>query len=56
MILILMVFTYSHSDSKIKLIMSGNNTNNLNGNLVKQNINRHSQCDDHIHYYYNMST
>jgi hypothetical protein len=23
-----------------------NNTNNLNENLIKQNINYHSQCDD----------
>jgi uncharacterized membrane protein len=30
MILILMVFTYSCSDSKIKFIMSENNTNSLN--------------------------
>jgi hypothetical protein len=42
MILILMVFTYSCSDHKIKLIMSKNNTNNLNENLIKQNINCHS--------------
>jgi hypothetical protein len=33
MILILIVFTYLHSDSKIKLIMLENNTNNLNGKL-----------------------
>jgi hypothetical protein len=56
MIFILMIFTYSRSDSKIELIMSENNTNNLNGNLIKQNINCHSQCDDQIHYYYSMST
>jgi hypothetical protein len=55
MILIVMVFTYSHIDSKIKVIMSENNTNNLNRNLIKQNINCHSQRDDQIHYY-NMST
>jgi hypothetical protein len=53
---ILIIFTYSLSDSKIKLIMLENNTNNLNGNLIKQNINHHSQHDDEIHYYYNMST
>jgi hypothetical protein len=35
MILILMIFTYSCSDNKIKLIMSKNNTNNLNENLIK---------------------
>jgi hypothetical protein len=29
MILIVMVFTYSHIDSKIKVIMPENNTNNL---------------------------
>jgi hypothetical protein len=51
MILILMIFTYSCSDNKINLIMSENNTNNLNENLIKQNINYHSQCDDQIHYY-----
>jgi hypothetical protein len=38
MILISMIFTYSRSDSKIKLIMSENNTNNLNGNLSKISI------------------
>jgi hypothetical protein len=54
-ILILIIFTYLLSDSKIKLIMLKNNTNNLNENLIKQNINCHSQCDDQIHYY-NMST
>jgi hypothetical protein len=31
--------------------MLENNTNNLNGNIIKQNINCHSQCDDQIHYY-----
>jgi hypothetical protein len=55
MILILMVFTYSRSGSKIKLIMLENNTNILNGNSIKSNINCHSHCDDQIHYY-NMST
>jgi hypothetical protein len=35
--------------------MSENNTNNFNENLIKQNINCHSQRDDQIHYY-NMST
>jgi hypothetical protein len=35
MILIIMIFTYSRSDNEIKLIMSENNTNNLNGNLIK---------------------
>jgi hypothetical protein len=35
MILILMVFTYLCSDSKIKLIMLENNTTNLNENLIK---------------------
>jgi hypothetical protein len=35
--------------------MSENNANNLNGNSIKQNINCHSQCDDHNNYY-NMST
>jgi hypothetical protein len=39
MILILMVFTYSCSDSKNKLIMLENNTNNLNENSIKLNIN-----------------
>jgi hypothetical protein len=52
MILILMVFTYSCSDSKNNLIMLKNNTNNLNGNSIKLNIIFcHSQCDDQIHYY-----
>jgi DNA-binding transcriptional regulator/RsmH inhibitor MraZ len=51
MILILIIFTYSHSDSKIRLIMPENNTNNLNENLIKPNINCHSQFDDQIHYY-----
>jgi GH15 family glucan-1,4-alpha-glucosidase len=52
MILILMIFTYSRSDNKIKLIMSENNTNkNSMDNLIQQNINCHSQCDDQIHYY-----
>jgi hypothetical protein len=47
MILILMVLTYSCSDSKkIKLIMLENNTNNLNENSIKPNINCHSLCDD----------
>jgi hypothetical protein len=47
MTLIFMTFTYSRSDIKImKLIMLENNTNNLNGNLIQQNINCHSQCDD----------
>jgi hypothetical protein len=56
MILILMIFTYSYSDNKIKLIILKNNTNkNSMDNLIRQNINRHSQCDDHIHYY-NLST
>jgi hypothetical protein len=54
-ILSLIMFTYSLSDSKIKLIISENNTNNLNRNLIKQNINCHSQRDDQINYY-NMST
>jgi hypothetical protein len=31
--------------AKIKLIMLENNTNNLNGNSIKPNINCHSQCD-----------
>jgi hypothetical protein len=35
MIFILMVFTYSHSDSKIKLIMLKNNINNHNRKLIK---------------------
>jgi hypothetical protein len=35
MILIFMIFTYSRSDNKIKLIMSENNTNNLNRKLIK---------------------
>jgi hypothetical protein len=38
MILILIIFTYLLSDSKIKLIMSKNNTNNLNENLIKKKI------------------
>jgi hypothetical protein len=49
---------YSHTHvviEKIKLIMLENNTNNLNENSIKPNINCHSQCDDHIHYY-NKST
>jgi hypothetical protein len=49
--MILMIFTYSRSDNKIKLIISENNTNNINGNLIKQNINWHSQRDDQICYY-----
>jgi hypothetical protein len=32
--------------AKIKLIMLENNTNNLNGNSIKLNINCHSQCDN----------
>jgi hypothetical protein len=55
MILILMVFTYSRSDRKIKINMLENNTNNLNGNPIRPNINCHSQYDDQIHYY-NMGT
>jgi hypothetical protein len=55
MILILMIFTHSRSNSKIKLIMLENNINNLNENLIEQNINYHSQRDDQIHYY-NMIT
>jgi hypothetical protein len=55
MILILMVFTYSRSDRKIKLNMLENNTNNLNGNPIRPNINCHSQYDGQIHYY-NMGT
>jgi hypothetical protein len=43
MILILMVFTYSRSDSKIKLIM-------LETQLNQISI-CHSQCDDQMHYY-----
>jgi ABC-type phosphate/phosphonate transport system permease subunit len=39
MIFILMIFTYSRSDNKIKFIMSENNTNNLNENLIEQDIN-----------------
>jgi hypothetical protein len=39
MIINLMVFTYSCSDSKDKVIMLKNNTNNLNGNSIKLNIN-----------------
>jgi hypothetical protein len=36
--------------------MSKNNTNkNPMDNLIRQNINCHSQCDDQIHYY-NIST
>jgi hypothetical protein len=35
--------------------MSKNNTNNLNGYLIKQNNTCHSQYDKKIHYYYNMS-
>jgi hypothetical protein len=35
--------------------MSENNTNNLYGNLIKPNINYHSQRDDQIHYH-NMIT
>jgi hypothetical protein len=56
MMMILTIFTHSLSDNKIKLILSENNTNNLNGNLINQNNTCHSQCDDQIHYYYNMST
>jgi predicted metal-binding protein len=41
---------------KMKLIMSENNTNkNLRDNLISQNVNCHSQCNDQI-LYYNMST
>jgi hypothetical protein len=36
--------------------MLKNNTNNIDGNLIKQNKTCHSQCDDQIHYYQNMST
>jgi hypothetical protein len=46
LILITIIFTYTLSDSKIKLIMLENNTNNLSGNLIKQNKTCHSQCDD----------
>jgi hypothetical protein len=52
MILILIIFTYFHSDSKIKLIMSEKTMNNLYGNLIKQSNTCHSQCDDQIHYYH----
>jgi hypothetical protein len=54
-ILILMVFTYSRSDSKIKLTMLEIIPTISMKNLIRQNINCHSQCDDQIHYY-NMST
>jgi hypothetical protein len=37
MIMILTIFTHLLSDNKIKLILSENNTNNLNGNLINQN-------------------
>jgi hypothetical protein len=52
MILILMVFTYSCSDSKDKLIMLENNTNSLNENSIKLNINfvTHNVMTK-IHYY-----
>jgi hypothetical protein len=51
-ILILIIFTYSLSDRKIKLIMSENNANkNSMDNLIRQNINCHLQYDDQIHYY-----
>jgi hypothetical protein len=50
MILILMVFTYSRSDSKKNLLCW-----KIILTITKPNINYHSQCDDHIHYY-NMST
>jgi hypothetical protein len=54
--MILIIFTYSRSDSKMRLIMSENNTNNLNENLIKQKkFNCHSQRDDQNHYY-NLST
>jgi hypothetical protein len=46
-ILILIIFTYSHSDSKIKT--------HYVRKQHQQNINCHSQCDDQIHYY-KMST
>jgi hypothetical protein len=55
-ILILIIFTYSLNGSKIKVIMSKNNTNkNSIDNLIRKNINWHSQCDYQIHYY-NMIT
>jgi uncharacterized membrane protein len=56
MILILMVFMYSHSDSKIKLITSKNNTNNLN---KKTQLNKISVVIHNVmtkFHYYNMST
>jgi hypothetical protein len=36
------------SDSKIKLIMLENNTNNHNENLIRQNKTCHLQCDDQL--------
>jgi hypothetical protein len=55
MILILMVFTYSRSDSKIKFIMSENNTNNLN---KKTQLNKISVVIHNVmtkFHYYSMS-
>jgi hypothetical protein len=41
---------------EMKLIMSENNTNkNSMDNLIRQNVNCHSQCDDQI-FHYNMNT
>jgi hypothetical protein len=52
LILILMIFTYSRSDSKINTrYVRKQCQQKLNGNLIKPNINCHSQCEDQIHYY-----
>jgi hypothetical protein len=56
MIPILMVFTYSRSDSKIKLIMPENNTNNLN---KKTQLNKISVVIHNVmtkFHYYNINT
>jgi hypothetical protein len=51
-ILILIIFTHSLSDGKIKLIMLEKATqNNLNENSIMPNNTCHSQYDDQIHYY-----
>jgi hypothetical protein len=47
--MMILILRYSHTHvviAKIKLIMLENNTNNLNENSIKPNINCHSQCDD----------
>jgi hypothetical protein len=52
MIFILIIFTHSLSDRKIKLIMSGRQYQQSQWNLIKQNNICHLQCDNQIYYYH----